>query len=77
VSVTGTTTDGAETVVGASATGSFMLPPAKRPEVPRPETPGQGPSDPSQQTETVVPPAEVVEEPAVPGRSGGAPGRNR
>jgi hypothetical protein len=84
VSVTGTTTDGVETVVGATTTGSFMLPPAKRPEVPRPQTPGQNPnspvpspSPPSQQTDTVVPPEVVVEEPAAPGRSGGAPGRNR
>jgi subtilisin family serine protease len=77
VSITGQTTDGVETVVGASTTGSFMLPPVQRPEIQRPEPPRGNPNAPSQQTETVVPPASEEQQPAPnPGR-GNPPGRNR
>jgi hypothetical protein len=83
VSVTGTTTDGVNTVVGAATTGSFMLPPANRPEIQRPETPQGNPNVPAPGgTEPVAPPApQNVTPPGQnqeqrPGRNT-APGQNR
>jgi hypothetical protein len=71
VSVTGQTTDGVETVVGASTTGSFMLPPAARPEIQRPEPPRGNPNAPGNQTDTVVPPAPQA--PQAPQAHSGSP----
>jgi hypothetical protein len=83
VSVTGTTTDGVNTVVGAATTGSFMLPPANRPEIQRPEPPQGNPNVPAPGgTEPVAPPApQNVTPPGQnqeqrPGRNT-APGQNR
>jgi subtilisin family serine protease len=83
VSVTGTTTDGVDSVVGASTTGSFMLPPANRPEIQRPEPPQGNPNVPAPGgTEPVAPPApQNVTPPGQnqeqrPGRNT-APGQNR
>ena len=83
VSITGTTTDGVESVVGASTTGSFMISPAQRPEIEQPVPPRGNPNAPqAPQTESVVPqtPQEVTppgqNQEQRPGRNT-APGLNR
>jgi hypothetical protein len=60
VSITGTTTDGVETVVGASTTGSFMISPAQRPEIEQPVPPRGNPNVPQAPQAPPAPPAESV-----------------